>query len=114
LDDRLGNALNIFQRNYARQHKYITVFTGKTENLIQMASILYCERENWRTKIVTTSGEMIVWDNLQTLSEKLPEEQFASCHKGYLVGLQWVANYDRFFVTLTTGQTIPISRSHLE
>lgn len=114
LHEKLSQAVELFLQLQARKQKYLKVNVGKTEKLIPVEAILYIERENRRSKIVTQSEETVVWDNLQQLYEQLPQERFAACHKSYIVGLRWVSNYDRFYVTLTTGQTLPISRSHKE
>lgn len=114
LHEKLGKAVELFLRMQARKQQYLKVSKGKTEKLIPVDSILYLERENRRSKIVTTDEETVVWDNLPKLAEQLPPEQFSVCHKSYIVGLRWVANYDRFNITLSTGQILPISRSQRE
>lgn len=112
--EKLGKAVAMFLRIQARKQQYLKISKGRTEMLIPVESILYIERENRRSNIVTQTEKTVVWDNLSKLYEQLPHERFACCHKSYIIGLRWVANYDRFNVTLTTGQTLPISRSHRE
>ena len=112
--EKLSKAISIFIQIQTRRQQYLKVSKGKTEKLIPVDSILYLERENRRSKIVTENEETVVWDNLGKLFEQLPPERFAICHKSYIVGLRWVANYDRFNLTLSTGQVLPISRSQRE
>ena len=114
LRERIGAAMDVFQKKYLQAQKTVSVNVGRKERLIPVESILYFEHENRRTRMVTTTEELIIWDSLQTLEKKLPPGLFAANHKSYLVGLRWIANYDRTAVVLITGHKLPISRSRRE
>ena len=111
LQDRIGAALDIFQKKYIQAQKTVAVNVGRKERLIPVESILYFEHQNRRTRMVTTTEVLMIWDSLQTLEKKLPAGLFASSHKSYLIGLRWIANYDRTAVILVTGHRLPISRT---
>ncbi len=73
--------------------------------------ILYIESASHQLNIVTEDEVYQVWGGLDKMKEQLPEE-FAACHRGYIVNLKHVDNVkkDVLCVVGKPNLLIPISR----
>lgn len=111
---RIPLAMKLFFQDYAAKQETLTVTTGRTQTVIQLQDLIYCEHIGRKTNLVCTGQELLVPDTIANLMNRLPQRRFVICHKGYIVGLQYVKSYCRYVVTLNTGQELPISRSRYE
>ena len=76
-------------------------------------NILYIERAGrlssvvcWDTNVYKTP------ERIEQLSGELSPEGFCRCHASFIVGLRYVATYERTEFVMTDGKHVPISRAH--
>lgn len=72
--------------------------------------ILYIEAAAHNTELHTREKCYMVGDGIHVWRKRLPEEEFCSCHRSYLVNLLHVAHLEKETVILDDGRQIPLSR----
>ncbi len=72
--------------------------------------ILYIERQNNKTIVVTNYGIETTSKNLETLLKELPPN-FAKCHRSYIVNLNNIISLDKKegVITFSNGKTCPVN-----
>lgn len=103
----------IDQRN-SSDKRFVWTTKARTHS-IPMKKILYFESRNKVTYLVSSTKEYELHLTLDSLENELPKE-FVRIHRGYLVNLDRISEYD--FGTMTAimddGSTVLISRSGKE
>ena len=83
----------------------------KNKNItLNVADILYFENEMRKIVIHTVRGEISFYGVMADV-EREAGESFCRCHRGYLVNLAYVAEYDAENIILTNGEKIYLSKS---
>lgn len=88
------------------------LFIRDKERLVRLMldDILYVEADDYYCKVVTANRAYLVTKTLKKLSALLPDEQFARCHRSYLINLPRVTEIGEIYLFL--GQEkVPVSRS---
>lgn len=111
---RIPAAMELFFRDQAEKQDSITVSNGRTEAVVRLQDLIYCEHIGRKTKLVCTDRQFLVSDTIDELAAKLPQKQFVVCHKGFIVNLSCVVSYRRHIAVLSTGQELPISRARYD
>lgn len=76
-------------------------------------NILYIERVGRLSSVVCWNANVHTTpERIEQLSDKLSPECFCRCHASFIVGLRYVATYERTEFVMTDGKHIPISRAH--
>ena len=90
------------------------VFTAADHQVISLKTedILYLERKQRETIIVSKEGEYRTRSKLSELQKKLPETEFLRCHNSYLVSLPAVSAIKREEVVMENGTVLLISRGY--
>lgn len=94
--------------------KEILLPTTRGQRRIPLANILYAEAMERVTKLVLTDRLEEVSMKFSDLLALLPERQFISCHRSYLVNLEHIAYIRNRDLELTTGGVLPVSRYRVE
>lgn len=89
-------------------------FTTADHQVISLKKeeILYLERKQRDTIIVSKDGEYRTRSKLSELQKKLPETEFLRCHNSYLVSLPAVSAIKREEVVMKNGTVLLISRGY--
>lgn len=94
---------------------------GKEELvLLDVEDIIFIERNNGSTRIVTTDEEYLTGVSLTDLETKLSPKQFMRCHRSYIVNLSKIkrmSQYGRWTYTVHlkgTDDTILMTHEHYE
>ena len=77
---------------------------------IACKDICYAESIKRKIAIVTLNGTYEVYMNMDELVGKLPDN-FICCHKSYVVNMNYIQTLLNTEIILTTGMSIPVSRS---
>ena len=75
-----------------------------------ISSILYIYSNARKRCLVTLDGEIETWEQLKSIYEKLPQEQFAYAQKGFVVNYKMIKKLNKTGVELVNGENVPISR----
>ena len=84
----------------------------KDSNIVQKIKskdIIYVETDDHKVKVVTTLGIFYSSDLIDYWEKKLTHISFYRVHKSYIVNLDYIDQYKRNELKLTTGELIGIS-----
>lgn len=102
----MSRALQTIER---RRPHYIRLEFGRSQSLVDVASITYVETQRKRLMVHTRGGVDHCASSLKALAEKLEPYGFAMPHQSYLVNLAYVERIDALS-TVVAGDAVPISR----
>ena len=111
-----GRFAEIFQRaaQQAGQGKRaLMIQYGNTRKTIPLSDIYYMESQNHKIAVHMKDGVLEYYAKMSDLEEEL-QGQFCRVHKGYLVNLSYVDEYNKTEVTLTNGDKLLISKYKYE
>lgn len=97
-------------KNRKQNESYLSIQFKRKDYHIRMSSIIYLESDRHVPNIITENGEYRTYERLSELLERL-DEDFAPCHKSFIVNLKFVECFEGNFIHMITGQEIPVSRS---
>ena len=109
-----------FARVFARAVEQITAGQGKSaraltlqsagvSRTVPLDSIYYIESSNHKVVLHLRDGEFACYGKLRDLELEL-QDRFFRVHKGYLVNLTYVEGYSKTELTLTSGETLLLSK----
>ena len=98
---------------YARRHRSdnrIILQSGDESVIVPSDDIVYLEAFGKKTQITLNGGKEIVCTcGLGSVSEKLGRG-FVSCHRSYIVNIEYITSFSKSEITLDSGKKIPLSR----
>lgn len=95
--------------NLAYRQRSVLLATADGGIKVSLADILYVESENVYIIVHTVHGNYRTRMALAKFSERL-DETFFKVHRSFVVGLKYIKKITRTGITLTNGETVPISR----
>lgn len=109
-DTQLAYAFELFLKRHVPRQILLNL-SGEILS-ISIADILYCEVYGHKTFLHLYSGEIKgLRYSLNNLEQQLPSSVFARSHQSYLINMEHINSIARYKLTLSTGQTLPISQS---
>lgn len=79
------------------------------DHVVYPADIRYVESKLHMVIVHTVRGDIELYGKLSDLLDQLPD-RFVRCHQSFAVNLDDVASLDAAAITLSSGQTVPVSR----
>lgn len=73
--------------------------------------IVYIESVKDYVKVKLVDKQIVTYQRISYMQEKLPEDKFVRIHKSFIVALDKIDSYDNDAVTIR-GQVVPIGRSY--
>ena len=95
--------------NLAYRQRSVLVSDGEGSTKVPLSDILYAESENVYLVLHTLQGEHRPRMALAKFMEQL-DETFFKVHRSYVVNLKYIQKITRTNITMTNGDTVPISR----
>lgn len=92
-----------------RQKKTLVITLGDTGKAIAWSDIYYLESRNHKVVVYTKEGELEYYARLEDLETEL-QGQFYRIHRGYLVNLSYVDEYDKTEIRMANGDKLLLSR----
>lgn len=109
-DEQLAYACDIFLKK-RRQTQLLLNLSGETISL-GITDLLYCEVLGHRVSLHLLSGDVMKFRySLSDLEKQLPDSLFIRSHQSYLVNMSHISSIIRYKLTLSTGETLPVSQS---
>ena len=102
----LDEAISSIRSNY----RVILVKDMYNTVVVKIQQILYIYSNARKRCLVTLDGEIETWEQLKSIYEKLPQEQFAYAQKGFVVNYKMIKKLNKTGVELVNGENVPISR----
>lgn len=115
LEARLPQALwDAFQYINIEQQEVYTIQTQKRLEKIMLKDILYIQKNGKNSEIVTFYSIAKVRKSLSQVFEEIAREEFIYIDRGYIVNLIHIMQVKNGEVLLKNGESLPISRSHIQ
>lgn len=109
LEEVLKRAKKEIEKKQSRKDKQIFIKTRNKNITLNVADILYFENEMRKIVAHTVKGELSFYGVMADM-EKEVGAGFCRCHRGYLVNLSYVAEYDMENIMLANGEKIYLSK----
>lgn len=90
--------------------KKLVIRYKKRKIVIPFQDILYLESQLHKVKICLVDQEYLCSENLTNLRKKL-DEQFLSCHKSFVVNMNYILEFQNNAVILEGDKRIPVSKA---
>ena len=78
--------------------------------ILNIDDILFFETNNRMITVVTKNGKVDFYDKINDLEEKLNNNSFIRCHRGFLVNPEHIKEINKDTLLLNCNYNIPISR----
>lgn len=92
-----------------KEPKKVLVRNGKTTRDILSDDIYYIESSNRKVILYLNHEKIEYYDKISYLEGKLRPD-FFRIHKGYLVNMKYVEQYNRTEVRMKNGDSLPVSK----
>lgn len=90
---------------------FIYLKDGKIMVKVFIRDILYIESIKDYIKVKMDGKQIVTYQRISYMQEKLPDDKFVRIHKSFIVALDKIDSYDNDSITIS-GHTIPIGRSY--
>ncbi len=94
-----------------QEDAFIYLKEDKKMMKIFIRDIIYIESIKDYVKVKLNDKQIVTYQRIGYMQEKLPEDKFVRIHKSFIVALDKIDSYDNDGVTMR-GQMIPIGRSY--
>lgn len=94
--------------------KYLEIITQRGKMLITMDQILYLEKRRNQCIIHRESGEVVCYEPLKNLFQRLDQTRFCYTHQGFIVNFDKIKEVGPDVVYLGDGVEVPVSRRYQE
>ena len=101
--------LEHIEKSPADNDRYVDIQSGTSHIRLNISKLMYAEVFSRKTILHTKEGIIEYYGQLSAL-EKLVGSDFYRIHRSYLVNMKCIERYDKAFVTLIGGDSIPIAR----
>ena len=91
---------------------YIQISYGKEPVIIPVKKVIYIEKQRNRCIFHTTDGEMLCYDTLSNIYEKLNPNVFFYVHQGYIVNFNHIWEVQQKVIVVTGALEVPLSRKY--
>lgn len=112
-DEKLQESLKRAEKEIEKKHngkgKQIFIKTRSKNITLNVVDVLYFENEMRKIAAHTVRGTISFYGVMAEM-EKEAGAGFYRCHRGYLVNLSYVAEYDAETITLVNGEKIYLSK----
>lgn len=104
----------VIEKGIRLSNKWKELFQYKQGHILKkrnIKDILYFESMNRQVKIITVDGEENFYSSLADVYSRVKKHNFFYSHKSYLVNYQHIVEFKYNYLTVSNGETIPISQS---
>ena len=111
-DERIKDALNRAHDFIEKCHsKYIKIVSNGNIYNIDCKNICFVESNKRKVVIHTIDGKYEIYMSMKEFKTLLTDN-FFSCHKSYVVNMNYIQKISKTEIVLSTGDCVPISRSN--
>ena len=102
-------AVSEVERQKQQRAKLLFIKTRTRNVTLNQNHILYMESRAKKVEIHTTAETIEIYAALGELEEQL-SDSFYRCHRGYLVNMAFITEYDRGNITLSNGENVILAK----
>ncbi|MCR9254094.1 MAG: LytTR family DNA-binding domain-containing protein [bacterium] len=99
------------QETSANEEKYIFLKSDKKMIKVVLNDILYIESLKDYVRVKTTEKEVITFQKISYLEQKLPEDCFLRIHRSFIVAIKKIESYSATTIEVP-GKVLPIGRNY--
>ena len=92
--------------------RYLEVQTQRAVALVDIQKIVYLEKRRNQCVIHLESGEVVCYETLKHLFQKLNQQKFCYCHQGYIVNFDKIKEVKKEIICFGEGREVPVSRRY--
>ena len=92
--------------------RYLEITTQNEKTMIDIRQILYVEKRRNQCVIHLEDSEMVCYETLKSIYEKLDKRNFCFTHQGFIVNFDKIKEVKKDIVCLGAGREIPVSRRY--
>ena len=109
---RLNTLLDTYFQVFPIADRYFTYTADRRKQQIAVGKILYFESLRKQLRIMTDTGESMIYAKLTDILSEPFSKQFLRIHQSFLVNICHIKEFRYGEITLTDGTVLPISRSY--
>lgn len=109
---RLNTLLDTYFQVFPIDDRYFTYTADRRKQQIAVGKILYFESLRKQLRIMTDTGESMIYAKLTDILGEPFSKQFLRIHQSFLVNIRHIKEFRYGEITLTDGTVLPISRSY--
>ena len=98
-----------WNRRYGKN--YMDIKDGQSLHRIMFDDICYLESRGRKVAITAKDGDYETYGILSQFIDLLPSDQFISCHKSFVINLNYVSSITKASFSTKFNQTVPISKA---
>ncbi len=92
--------------------RYLEITTQNEKMMIDIRQILYVEKRRNQCVIHLEDAEMVCYETLKSLYDRLDKRNFCFTHQGFIVNFDKIKEVKKDIVCLGAGREIPVSRRY--
>lgn len=106
--------IQIFYKLDAREaeKRYLEINTQRGKKLIVVDQILYLEKRRNQCVIHQESGEIVCYETLKSLFQRMDQTRFCYTHQGFIVNFDKIKEVGQNAIYLGEGREVPVSRRY--
>ena len=101
----------IFMQKYLRSGRKMKFPFVQGERTVLLKNVLYIEIQSHRLCFTVGDEVLHMYGQIGKLEMQLADSHFVRCHQSYLVNLEHIASIKNYWLCLSNGTEIPVSRS---
>ena len=109
---RLNTLLDTYFKVFPIAERYFTYTADRRKQQIAVSEILYFESLRKQLRIMTDTGEIMIYAKLTDILNDPFSGRFLRIHQSFLVNIRHIEEFRYGEITLTNGTVLPISRSY--
>ena len=92
--------------------RYLEITTQNEKAMVDIRQILYVEKRRNQCVIHLEDAEIVCYETLKNLYEKLDKRNFCFTHQGFIVNFDKIKEVKKDIVCLGAGREVPVSRRY--
>ena len=109
IEERLSEAIRSGIKLINRKRKVSLGLKGYGEVSIPVKSIIYIETVNRKTIIHTAKESFTCTEKMDVIEQKLEDKGFFGCHRGIVISLDNVVDYDNYSIRMSNNDMVLLS-----
>ena len=109
MEDRLSEAINSAIKLINGKRKVSLILKGYGEVSIPVKSIIYIETLNRKTILHTANESFTCTEKMDVIEQKLENKGFFRCHRGIVISLDNVIDYDNYSIRMSNNEMVLLS-----
>ena len=94
------------------QKRYIEITTRSEKIMADIRQILYVEKRRNQCVLHLEDSEMVCYETLKNLYERLDKQKFYFAHQGFIVNFDKIKEVKKDIVCFGAGREVPLSRRY--